>query len=125
MGGTILTKIARKPAVTLTVPRDGNSGPIEGGFNPSLVRPVPLFISKGTAGRLGRRDQEKRHKIAAEIATLKKGDAATQRSGVEISTPSVEDAAKVVNVSRDTVFDAKTVLKTGTPEEIAIFGILA
>jgi len=50
-GGTITTQTNLKVAVTLIVPRDGRCGTIEGGFNPSLVRPVPLILNRGTAGR--------------------------------------------------------------------------
>lgn len=66
-------------------------------------------------------NESQRGMVAAEIANLKRGHVATQKAEVEISTPiiTVPEAAAMLNVSRDTVFHAKTVLKEGTPEEIA------
>lgn len=46
-GGTITTQTSPKTSVTLSVPRDGRCGTIEGVFNPSIVRPVPLILNRG------------------------------------------------------------------------------
>jgi hypothetical protein len=78
--------------------------------------PLEFVISKNLHRR--HLNESQRAMIAAKFATLKVGDVASQRRGVEISTP-VSQAAKLLNVSRDSVFHAKTVLKHGTPEEIA------
>lgn len=65
--------------------------------------------------------------IAARLATLKMGDVKSQTSqsvshGVENQTPppiTISQAAKMMNVSRATVSDGKTVLANASPEEIA------
>jgi hypothetical protein len=58
--------------------------------------------------------------VAAELATLELGDVKSQRRGGDTSPPSLSntEAAALVGVNRDTVKNAKTVLRNGTPEEV-------
>ncbi len=51
---------------------------------------------------------------AATITKRPYGD----QGGVRIQTPSLEDAARVLNVGRSSVIEAKVVHNLGTPEEI-------
>lgn len=59
--------------------------------------------------------------VAARMANVHLGDNQHKREGVGIPTPSISlaRAAEIMNVSRDTVSNAKRVLEEGTPEEIA------
>lgn len=85
------------------------------------------WMSEGTAHafvvskNLHRRhlNESQRAMIAARLATLNPGDALSQRSNVGIPVPSQMEAAKLLNVSRDTVTEARKVLTAGTAEEIA------
>jgi hypothetical protein len=56
--------------------------------------------------------------IAANIAKRKLGKNQFIKEGVPIGTPSMEEAARMLNVSRRSVARAKTVLKNGSPQEI-------
>lgn len=67
-------------------------------------------------------NESQRGLIAAKLSTLSRGQAGNGRPcgkvGVEISTSTAAQAAELLNVSRDTVVDAKRVLTEGTPDEI-------
>lgn len=63
-------------------------------------------------------NESQRAMIATQLATLKRGDAKSQRRDAEISALSQTEAATLLNVSRDLVTDARRVLDEGTAEEI-------
>lgn len=63
-------------------------------------------------------NESQRAMVAAKFATLKPGDVSSQQSGLQICTPTVEQAAERLNVSTRSVMNGKTVLAEGTPEEI-------
>jgi len=60
--------------------------------------------------------ESQRSMVAGKLATLKPGDVKTQRdsSGVQICTPSIEDAAGLLSVSRRSVASAKQVIEHGS-----------
>jgi hypothetical protein len=64
--------------------------------------------------------ESQRAMVAAKLATLKRGDIKTQResSGVQICTPSMEQAAEILSVGRRSVASAKAVLDSGSREMI-------
>lgn len=68
-------------------------------------------------------NESQRALIAARLATLKRGKVLTQRDnyGGQICPPAVSagESAELLNVSRQTVKNAKTVLLKGAPEEVA------
>lgn len=67
-------------------------------------------------------NESQRGLIAARLANMKPGHVESQRkTGEGISTPVIsgQEAATLLNVSRDTVVSAKKVLAAATPDEIA------
>jgi hypothetical protein len=64
--------------------------------------------------------ESQRAMVAAKLATLKRGDIKTQResSGVQICTPSIDEAASLLNVGRTSVANAKKALDTCSDEII-------
>lgn len=56
--------------------------------------------------------------VAAKLARLQVGNVASQKSGVSIDTPSLQNAADQLQVGRATVVRAKSVLEHGSPELI-------
>ena len=63
-------------------------------------------------------NEAQRSMVAAKLANKKLGDNQFTEA-VGIPTASAQNAAALLNVSRDSVFEAKKVLAEGTPEEIA------
>lgn len=63
--------------------------------------------------------ESERAMIAAKLATMKRGDAASQRDEGEISPSSLKEVADMLNINRSTVIYAKKVLSDGTLEDIA------
>lgn len=61
-------------------------------------------------------NESQRSAVGAEIANLQKG--ANQHTDKSASSISQKDAAAMLNVSVDSIQNAKTVLEHGTPEEI-------
>jgi hypothetical protein len=66
-------------------------------------------------------NETQRGVIATEMARLSRGANQHSAEHVGISTSSISQtaAAKLLNVSRDTVVNARVVLERGTPEEVA------
>ncbi len=64
-------------------------------------------------------NESQRGVIAARLAALPLGSNQHDSEGARIQAPSQKEAATLLNVSRSTVQEAKTVLDRGTPEEIA------
>lgn len=63
-------------------------------------------------------NESQRALVAAKLAKLRVGDVASQKHGVSIDTPSLEQAAEQLQVGRATVARAKTVLSEGSQELI-------
>jgi ParB-like chromosome segregation protein Spo0J len=61
--------------------------------------------------------ESQRAMIAAKLANLKRGDVTTQ--GERDTRISIPQAAELLNVSKATVAEARTVLAAGTPDEIS------
>lgn len=74
-----------------------------------VTDPVSYVISKNIHRRQLKPNQ--RALIAARLATLKRGDVATQRSGAPIGAPSIEDACLLLGVGRRSVDRAKHVIE--------------
>ena len=79
--------------------------------------PEAFVISKNLHRR--HLNESQRAMIAARLATLRKGDVASQVSGDQIRPPSITEAADLLNVGKSTVIQAKKVLRDGEPQDIA------
>lgn len=78
--------------------------------------PVAFVISKNIHRR--HLDTSQRAMVAAKLATMKRGDPASQRHDGQIC-PSHSEAAALLNVSPRSVKAAKRILNEGRPDEIA------
>jgi hypothetical protein len=79
--------------------------------------PIAFAVSMNVKRR--HMNEQQRAHVAAQIANMERGDPGCQRS--DLGKPrslSVNQAAKLLNVSPSTVSSAKTVLARGTPDEI-------
>lgn len=81
--------------------------------------PEEYVISKNLKRR--HLNESQRAMIAARLAGLKRGDVASQRNDdLQIRRPlSTSEASNLLNVGHSNVYNAKVVLREGTPEEIA------
>lgn len=62
--------------------------------------------------------ESQRSMVAAKLAKLKLGDNQHKKEGVQICTPSIEDAASMLSVGRTSVAMAKKILEHGSKEII-------
>lgn len=77
--------------------------------------PIEYVVSKNLHRR--HLNASQRATIAARLATLPRGS--NRFTNIDVRIPTTTKAAQILNVSRDIVQQAKLVLKSGTPEEIA------
>lgn len=69
-------------------------------------------------------NETQRGYIGANIATARQGENFKKNKGAQevkilTTSPTVEDAARMLNVSRGTILAAKFVMREGTPDEVA------